>query len=184
MRPAWKPTSSPQSPRLESNQLLNFTKVARHHVRFRGTSSAHGQMGWSRPVLIQVPSREPSVLSRREESNPRGRLGRPEPNHYATPASESAQRDSNPRPLPWQGNAKPTQLCAHVVEADPGVEPGTTILQTAVFPFDQSAVAPLRESNPARRPARLRGASTNPGQRGEGESRTLGAFARRLSRPL
>lgn len=88
--------STPQSPRPKSNRILRLTKAARSHQRFRGTNSAHGQTGWSRPVLIQVPSREPSALTTVRDSNSRLLLGRQGPN-LSDNGGWSDQRELPPR---------------------------------------------------------------------------------------
>lgn len=75
----------------------------------------------------------------------------------------------------WQADVPLTTPWSRF-EASPGVEPGTTVLQTVVFPFDHEAAAPLRESNPARHPRRLAAPSANPGHGGEGGSWTLGTL--------
>ncbi len=69
-----------------------------------------------------------TVWRRRSESNRRKRLCRPRHNHFATPPGVllidektssiniwSGIRDSNSRPIPWQGIALPTELIPHHV---------------------------------------------------------------------
>ena len=56
----------------------------------------------------------------------------------------SGQRDSNPRPSPWQGDALPAEPCPHVkfstLEATPGFEPGVKALQASALPLGHVAI--------------------------------------------
>ena len=48
-----------------------------------------------------------------ERSNPAG-LEKPQISNWISGVFESARRDSNPRPRPWQGRAPPTEPLAHM----------------------------------------------------------------------
>ncbi len=59
----------------------------------------------------------------------------------------SGQRDSNPRPSPWQGDALPAEPCPHInlsnaslLEATPGFEPGVKALQASALPLGHVAI--------------------------------------------
>ena len=58
--------------------------------------------------------------------------------------SWSGQRDSNPRPSPWQGDALPAEPCPHIwfqkLEATPGFEPGVKALQASALPLGHVAI--------------------------------------------
>ena len=74
----------------------------------------------------------------------------------------SGQRDSNPRPSPWQGDALPAEPCPHVwfsnLEATPGFEPGVKALQASALPLGHVAILAscLIKSWLVSQPARLR----------------------------
>lgn len=56
--------------------------------------------------------------------------------------SWSGQRDSNPRPSPWQGDALPAEPCPHIssrLEATPRFELGVKALQASALPLGQAA---------------------------------------------
>ena len=76
--------------------------------------------------------------------------------------SWSGQRDSNPRPSPWQGDALPAEPCPHIklsnLEATPGFEPGVKALQASALPLGHVAILAscLLKSWSRNRPAHLR----------------------------
>ena len=57
--------------------------------------------------------------------------------------SWSGQRDSNPRPSPWQGDALPAEPCPHIssrLEATPRFELGVKALQASALPLGHVAI--------------------------------------------